>query len=163
MRNATTEFLETPTSDNLQDQLRSELEILLRSRGDQVFSDAMLVEVVAGVPGTILIATDPDLEGASSIAIQNLPTDSLITVPVAPDPVLAPNSLAFLTSTPVRISAATEVDALIVGINSRNSAVTLLNDIQVFWQKRGVYQVETGRTYLAISPDTLAILPPFSP
>lgn len=162
LKDSLIELFESPAATDRQDQVRLELEKILRSHGNLLFSDAMLVEVVAGVPTTILVATDPALEGLSPAIIQTLPTNNLTTMPVTANPVLAPDNLSFLTSSPLRVASTTEIDALIVGINSGSSVGTLLKNIQVFWQERGSYRLEKGRTYLAISPDYLAILPRYS-
>jgi HAMP domain-containing protein len=49
----------------------------------------------------------------------------------------------------------TEVDAALVGVNSDTRVGTLMQQLQVFWQQRGVYRQEIGSTYLAIPPSTV--------
>jgi HAMP domain-containing protein/dsDNA-binding SOS-regulon protein len=41
------------------------------------------------------------------------------------------------------------------GINSGSEITPLIEELQVFWQQRGIYRIERGKTFLALSPEYL--------
>jgi HAMP domain-containing protein/putative methionine-R-sulfoxide reductase with GAF domain len=50
----------------------------------------------------------------------------------------------------------------LVGVNHSTRIAALLEEMQVFWEQRGVYRVERGRTFVLLYPDILIQLPRYA-
>jgi putative methionine-R-sulfoxide reductase with GAF domain/HAMP domain-containing protein len=83
------------------------------------------------------------------------------TLTIFDDPILSPNTLAFISISPLRITGV-QPDLYLVGMNSGTRIVQLMEELQVFWQRRGVYRIERGKTYLALMPDKIFELPRYA-
>ncbi len=145
-----------PSGQSLEDlktATRADLNDLKTNEGQTLFSDLL----IARPDGTILTSTNTSWEGQklSALAEGMLTADQPGTHPLYDDPALAPGKLILVSLSPLRSGQMTEVDAALVGVNSDTRVGTLMQQLQVFWQQRGVYRQEIGSTYLAIPPDTV--------
>lgn len=146
-------------SQTAQETLLGELADLRLRQGQILFSDLAIIQAQ---DGTILAATNnswPDqmtpnftTEGELSMEVE--------TLPIFDDPIIAPNSLAFFTTAPFATSDGT--DFYLVGVNHSTRVAALLEEMQVFWEQRGVYRVERGRTFVLLAPDILIQLPRYA-
>jgi GAF domain-containing protein/HAMP domain-containing protein len=161
LRDAARDLMLNPDSSQLQAAVRSELEALMASEGTQLFSAMM---VVRREDASILASTVPDMETREFSALSNdrVPFDKLTTTPLYNDPLLAPGNLAFLTTVPMRVASESAVDTVLVGVNRDLRLGTLMQDMQAFWEQRGVYRVEEGNTFLALAPDVIFSLERYS-
>jgi hypothetical protein len=114
--------------------------------------------------GTILASTNPDWEGQASPFLTPDAIDplALATYPFFDDPLFAPDNLVLISSAPLRASGAQEGDLLLIGVNSGTRLGSLLEEMQVFWEQRGVYRVERGRTFVLLAPDVIINLPRYA-
>jgi HAMP domain-containing protein len=147
---------EPPTGQALEDlkaATRSDLNDLISNEGQVLFSDIL----VTRPDGTIVASTNSSWEGQTLSALSEgmLTADQPGTHPLYDDSVLSPGKLALVSLSPLRSGHMTEVDAALVGVNLDTRVGTLMQQLQVFWQQRGVYRQEIGSTYLAIPPNTV--------
>lgn len=147
---------DSPTGQTLADlktTTLADLNDLKSNEGQVLFSDLL----IARPDGTILASTNSSWEGQtlSALAEGMLTADQPGTHPLYDDPVLAPGKLTLVSLSPLRSGHMTEVDAALVGVNLDTRVGTLMQQLQVFWQQRGVYRQEIGSTYLAIPPSTV--------
>lgn len=139
--------------EDLKTTVRSDLSALESDQGQALFSDIL----VARPDGTIMVATNSGWEGQSLSALSQgmLTADQPGTHPLFDDPVLSPGKLILVSLSPLRTGHMAGVDAALVGVNLDTRVGTLMQQMQVFWQQRGVYRQEIGSTYLAIPPSTV--------
>lgn len=137
----------------------AEFSDLLLRQGQVLFSDMAIVDAQ---DGTIIVATNEQWpnEMSPNLTIEGELTMEIETRPIFDDPILAPNSLAFFTTAPFR--SADDTPLLLVGINGPSRLAVLLEEMQVFWEQRGVYRVERGRTFVLLAPDILVQLPEYA-
>lgn len=141
------------------DNALAELEDISVRQGQVLFSDLAIIEAE---DGTILIATNDQWPNQMSpnFSIEGDLTMDIETQPIFDDPVLAPNSLAFFTTAPFRAADGTPI--FLVGVNHSTRIAALLEQMQIFWEQRGVYRVERGRTFVLLAPDILIQLPRYA-
>jgi HAMP domain-containing protein len=147
---------DTPTGaefEDLKTSTRADLEDLKSNEGQTLFSEIL----VARPDGTIVTSTNESWEGQTLSALSEgmLTADQPGTHPLYNDQVLDPGKLALVSLSPLRSGHMTEVDAALVGVNLDTRVGTLMQQLQVFWQQRGVYRQEIGSSYLAIPPSTV--------
>ncbi len=153
---------ENPNTDDYQsaqEALLDELSDLRLRQGQVLFSDLAVILVENG---TILAATDsdwPDQKSPNFIVEGELSMD-VETQPIFDDPIIAPNALGFYTTAPFTVRDGTHF--YLVGVNHSTRIAALLEEMQVFWEQRGVYRVERGRTFVLLSPDILIQLPRYA-
>lgn len=163
LREAAQILVDTPRSSTLfadtRESVVPELEDLRTRQSQILFSDLALVDAN---DGTILAATnDAWLDQTSP----NLTTGAdrsmeIDTHPLLDDPVLAPGELAFFTKAPFLAEDGQPI--FLIGVNGPNRLGALLEEMQVFWEQRGVYRVERGRTFVLLAPDVLIQLPRYA-
>ncbi len=134
------------------DAARTEMADLRLRQGEPLFTELVLVR---GSDGMILASTNPNLEGQLSPVLEMDSSSSLHTHPIFDDPIVAPGELAFLTHAPLSMEAGIENLPELVGINTGTRLGALFESMQIFWERRGVYRVERGRTYALLAPDVL--------
>lgn len=153
---------ESPTSEEYQSaqaMVLYELAELRLRQGQVLFSD---LAIILAADGTILAATEqgwPDQMSPNFISEGELSME-VETLPIFDDPVIAPNALAFYTTAPFTAGDGTGV--YLVGVNHSTRVAGLLEQMQVFWEQRGVYRVERGRTFVLLEPDVLIQLPRYA-
>jgi GAF domain-containing protein/HAMP domain-containing protein len=133
---------------------RAEMVDLRLRQGQPLFTDLALVR---GSDGLILASTNPALEGQASpfLVMDNATGESLHSHPIFDDPILAQGELAVITHAPLSMDAGSENLVELVGINSGTRLGALFESMQIFWERRGVYRVERGRTYALLAPDIM--------
>jgi len=159
LRDATASILEDPENPDLRDELRIQIEESLEGRGTALFTEVMVARVDDGVVSEVLASSNPERMGTSPQVFNALSLNSLELLTVHNDPIFAPTSIAVITSAPMRASSADETDTLVIGVNYGSSISSLMEQIQVFWQRKGVYQIESGRAFLVKQPDIAYLLP----
>jgi len=165
LRESGSELLRLPASSSsyrsAQSSARTELEDLSVRQGQVLFSDVLLAR---SADGMVLASTNPDWEGRTSPFLNADAIDplALATYPFYNDPLFAPDNLVLITSAPLRTSGTQEGNLLLVGVNRDTRLGTLLEEMQIFWEQRGVYRVERGRTFVLLAPDILIELPRYA-
>ncbi len=165
LREAASELLRRPASSSsyraAQTSARTELEDIRIRQGQVLFSDVLLAR---SSDGTILVSTNPDWEDQASPFLKADAIDpiSLATYPFYNDPLFAPDNLVLISSAPLRASGAQEGELLLIGVNRDTRLGTLLEEMQIFWEQRGIYRVERGRTFVLLAPDIVIELPRYA-
>jgi GAF domain-containing protein/HAMP domain-containing protein len=163
LREAAQILMDTPRSSSryleANDLALTELTDLRTRQGQILFSDLALVDAVEG---TIFLSTNEEWldQTSPNLTTGADPSMEIDTHPVYDDPILGPDTLAFYTKAPFR----TENDhpVFLIGVNGPTRLGGLLEDMQVFWEQRGVYRVERGRTFVLLAPDVLIQLPRYA-
>ena len=134
------------------EQALSELSDLQTRQGQLLFSSLSLVRYDNG---RVLASTDPGFTGQSTSFLARLPNmfNTLITEPVFGDELLSPDGLAMVHSVPLLTTTDGQPELLLVGLNSGTRLGVLLEQMQIFWEQRGIYRVERGRTFVLLEPD----------
>lgn len=158
LRDPLASMLEGSTAASLQNQLRTQLQDLETQQGVVLFSELLIADAS---DGRVLASTNEDWEGRN-LSSELVMTDALRTAPVYDDSLLSPATVSLLTISPMRAMEGSAVDSLLIGVNSDLRLATLMEEIQAFWEQRGVYRVERGGTFLAIAPDVIAQLPRYA-
>ena len=140
---------------------RTELEDLRVRQGQTLFSGVLLAR---SSDGKVLASTNPDWEGQTSpiLTVDTIDPLALASYPFYDDPLFAPDNLVLISSAPLRASGVQEGDLLLIGVNSGTRLGSLLEEMQVFWEQRGIYRVERGRTFVLLAPDVLIELPRYA-
>ena len=165
LREAASDLFRLPASSSTyraaQNSARTELEDLRVRQGQTLFSDVLLAR---SSDGTVLASTNPDWEGQASpsLTLDAIDPLALATYPFYDDPLFAPDNLVLISSAPLRASGAQEGDLLLIGVNSGTRLGSLLEEMQVFWEQRGIYRVERGRTFVLLAPDVIINLPRYA-
>jgi len=165
LREAASELLRRPASSSsyraAQTSARTELEDIRIRQGQVLFSGVLLAR---SSDGTILVSTNPDWEDQASPFLKADAIDpiSLATYPFYNDPLFAPGNLVLISSAPLRASGAQEGELLLIGVNRDTRLGTLLEEMQIFWEQRGIYRVERGRTFVLLAPDIVIELPRYA-
>jgi HAMP domain-containing protein len=134
----------------------------LRSQGGQnMFSELLLVR---SADARVLAATVPEWAGQTvqPVASGLLSIRELTTTPVFNDAVIAPASMALVTTMPVRTPLALAPDVVLLGVNSGLRLGELVSSLQVFSEQQGLYRIERGETFLVSKPDVLISLAQYS-
>jgi len=152
--------LGSQTFEFAQNNIRTALADLQEQDGQELFSNLMVVRATDGV---ILTSTDEDWEEQTLTPLTegSLQTSEIITTAMFDVPMIAPNSLAVFTAIPVRIPMAND-EALLIGVNTDLNLGILLESMQVFQQRVGVFRVERGETFLVMEPDIIIRIPRYS-
>jgi HAMP domain-containing protein/putative methionine-R-sulfoxide reductase with GAF domain len=158
IQSASFELLIDPENQEAISSIQEDLETLLKNQGDRLFEEVFLLRksdslVVSSTnPEHIgLIFENPSLKGASEPG----------TFPLYNDPDLTPGTLGLLSISPFRV-VGEKKDFYLVGVNSGSEVVQLIEELQIFWQRKGVYRIERGKTFLALSPDYIFELPRYA-
>lgn len=143
-----------------QDNIRTILIDLQEQDGQQLYSDLMIVKVS---DGAILTATDADWEEETfaPIADGSLQVSELTTTTLYDVPMIAPGNMAVVTAIPVTIPMANE-EAVLIGLNTDLNLGILLESMQIFSQRSGVFLIERGETFFIMKPDIVIRLPRYS-
>jgi HAMP domain-containing protein len=163
LSDAVSDLLSAPSSStrfrSAQDIARTELDDLRTRQGFVLFSDLL----IARADGSILVATQPEWEGQISSFLTEEPflIDELHSDPIFDDATLAPGTLAVLSHAPLRTEG-NEPAAILIGVNADARLGALFEDMQIFWEQRGIYRVERGRTFALLSPDIIIQLERYS-
>jgi GAF domain-containing protein len=136
----------------IKDSLRLELEDIQIREGNTVFVEMLVTRTS---DGTILVSTNPDWEGESlsHLMQDTFSMEGIKTLPIYDDALISPNTLALVSTSPLRVGEDQEIEILLVGVNSGLRLGALMQEMQIFWEERGVYIVERGLTYLTMAPD----------
>jgi len=165
LQEAASELLRLPASSSsyrsAQSSARTELEDLRTRQGQVLFSGVLLAR---SSDGTVLASTNRDWEGQASpfLTADAIDPTALATYPFYNDPLLAPDNLVLISNAPLRASGTQEGDLLLIGVNRDTRLGSLLEEMQVFWEQRGVYRVERGRTFVLLAPDIVIELPRYA-
>jgi len=165
LQDAASELLRLPASSSsyrsAQSSARTELEDLRTRQGQVLFSGVLLAR---SSDGTVLASTNRDWEGQASpfLTADAIDPTALATYPFYNDPLLAPENLVLISNAPLRASGTQEGDLLLIGVNRDTRLGSLLEEMQVFWEQRGVYRVERGRTFVLLAPDIVIELPRYA-
>jgi HAMP domain-containing protein len=140
---------------------RIELEDIRIRQGQVLFSGVLLAR---SSDGAVLASTNTDWEGQDSpfLTADAIDPISLATYPFYNDPLFAPDNLVLISSAPLRASGAQEGELLLIGVNRGTRLGILLEEMQIFWEQRGVYRVERGRTFVLLAPDVIIELSRYS-
>ena len=147
-----------PDNQEAGSAINQELLTLQTNQGDILFDEILLVRISDNL---IITSTNPNHNG---LFIESLPEKKafdLQTFPIYDDPTFAPDTLGLVSISPMRVIGE-QPDFYLVGVNSGTKIVQLIEELQVFWQRRGVYRIERGKTFLALSPDTVFELPRYA-
>ncbi len=133
--------------------VHSELEDLRLRQGQVLFNELLMVRASDGF---VYASTNRALEGQQSpyLQMEDLPAEQLHSDPVYNDSLLAPGELAIISHAPLSMEPDSSLPVL-VGVNTGSQLASLLENMQVFWEQRGVYRVERGRTFVLLAPDIL--------
>lgn len=151
-------LLLNPDNQAARSIVEEELLTLQTNQGDILFGEILLVRISDNL---IISSTNPK---HNDLIIEFLPqkrTFDLQTLPIYDDPTFAPGTLGLVSISPMRVIGE-QPDFYLVGMNSGSKIVQLIEELQVFWQRRGVYRIERGKTFLALSPDTVFELPRYA-
>jgi GAF domain-containing protein/HAMP domain-containing protein len=131
---------------------RQILKDIQQREGQTYFSDML---VVRASDALVMASTEPSWENQILPSMQEgeLNLSMLDTTPIYNEPLLGPQELVLLTFAPMRPTDAPVVEAVLIGVNADLRLGILMEEMQVFWEQRGIYRVERGRTYMALSPD----------
>lgn len=137
----------------------AELSDLRLRQGQVLFSD---VAIILASEGRVIAATNDNWSNQVS---PNFTTGGEVSMeietrPLFDDHIFAPDALAFYTSAPFRSTDGTTL--YLAGFNHSTRIAALLEEMQVFWEQRGVYRVERGRTFVLLAPDILIQLPRYA-
>jgi HAMP domain-containing protein len=138
--------------------IQEELEGLLENQGDKLFDEIFLLRISDDL---VVSSTNPEHNGLSlehPIVEDATETE---TFPLYNDPHFTPEVLGFVSISPMRVYGV-QPDFYLVGVNSGPEVVKLIEELQVFWQRRGVYRIERGKTFLALTPDLIFELPRYA-
>jgi len=152
--------LGSQTFQYAQDNIRVDLLDLQSQTEQNLFSDILIVKAS---DGSVLAATDEAWEGEILTAIRDgsLPIDELTSLALYNVPLLSPDKMSMFTIMPIRIPMAND-DAVMIGVNTDLTLGQLLESVQVYTERIGVYRVERGETYFLLPPDVIIRLPRYS-
>jgi len=147
---ALTDLSGAPASSR--EALRSELQALQARESELLFSSLVIARASDGL---ILASTRPEWENIALPALRDraLPLEALSTRPVFDDAVLSPSNSAIVTLAPMRVTGGVAPDSVLLGVNSDLRLGALMQQLQVYWEMRGVYRIERGATYFVMAPD----------
>ena len=134
-----------------------ELEDLKTRQGELLFSEMVLVRLS---DGEVLASTNPDWTGEISTSVVDgiVSFSDLETNPIYDEGLFSPKDLAFLTTIPLQPTNGENPEVVLVGVNIGPRLGALMTEMQIFWEQRGVYRVERGRTFVLLAPDVLVEL-----
>lgn len=140
---------------------REQLNSLRTSEGQTLFSHVFIID-----PATseIVVSTNPNWEGqqlASELAA-GASAGGLATFASFDDSLLSEETVSIVTTVPMRSGMMDEADSVLIGVNLETRVGSLMEDLQIFWQLRGVFREETGDTYLLMQPNLILDLPRYS-
>lgn len=147
-----------PQDEEALETLVAELEATRRA-GETFFS---FVDLVRTQDGLILASSNPARVGQTMQALVAGLLPESGTAPLVDDPQLSPASLAFVSVAALRPGQGESDQLVVVGVNSGPQVGKIMESLQVFWEDRGVYRVERGRTYMAQPPDRIFELPRYA-
>lgn len=152
-----TESERAATADLAREQLNS----LRSSEGQTLFSHTLLVRPSTG---EIVVSTNPSWEGEvlDPELSAKLNDSARTSFGVFDDPILSQGTLAILTGVPMRSGMTESADSMLVGVNLETRVGSLMEELQIFSQQRGVFREQTGVTYLVAEPNVILELPRYS-
>jgi len=137
------------------------LQSLQTSEGQVMFSHLAVVDPATGeiVASTNNNWIGENLEGG---LLEEVAMDATETRAVYDNPVFSPGGLVMVSSAPMRTGMMESIDAVLLGVNLETRVGALMEELQAFWQQRGVFREVTGETFLAVTPDIIVRLPRYS-
>lgn len=143
------------------ESVATELQSLQTSEGQIIFSH---VAVVDPATGQIVASTNSNWigQGLDGGLLEDVAMDAAETRAVYDSPVFSPGGLVMVSSAPMRTGMMESIDAVLLGVNLETRVGALMEELQVFWQQRGVFREVTGETFLAVAPDIIVRLPRYS-
>lgn len=146
---------------SLLDTTRGELTSLRTSEGQTLFSHTFIIDPTNG---EIIASTNTGWEGQQlTPELSNKALGGgLITFAAYDNPLLSEGTLAMVTAVPMRSGMMQEADALLIGVNLETRIGSLMEELQIFSQQRGVFREQTGVTYLITEPGVILELPRYS-
>lgn len=166
LRESLIELLRLPDPDQIgspsQEILESELATIQEREGETLFSEVLIARLD---DGRVLASTEPEWEGVQlvSLSLGAIPVQTLQTTPVYGEPLFGPSELSILTAIPISNDmGGAKVETVLLGVNRGLQLGALLEQMQIFIERRGAYRVELGQTYFAMSPDIIIDLPRYS-
>jgi HAMP domain-containing protein len=158
IKEQSSDILLHPDNQEASSNIEEELLTLQTYQGDVLFGEILLVRISDNL---IISSTNPDHNGLIIEFLPERKTFDLHTFPIFNDPTFAPGTLGLVSISPMRVIGE-QPDFYLVGLNSGTKIVQLIEELQVFWQRRGVYRIERGKTFLALSPDIVFELPRYA-
>jgi len=158
IQNASSILLLHPEDQEALAQVQEELDLLLSQQSEKLFNEILLIRRYDGL---VVSSTNPMHNGLILDYLPIISADSIATFPLYNDPNLTPETLGFLSMSPLRVIG-DQPDFYLIGINSGSKVVQLIEELQLFWQRKGIYQIERGKTFLALSPDMIFELPSYA-
>jgi HAMP domain-containing protein len=142
-------------------ELEPELDALRVSEGQTLFSH---IVVVNPQDGRIVAGTREEWIGLSlpTDLLQVLSMEESTSIPLFDNPILNPGTLSFVSSVPMRTGMMDEVDAILLGVNLETRVGSLVEELQVFSQQRGIFREQTGETFLVMVPDLVIFRPRYA-
>ncbi len=138
--------------NDVREEARSQLASLKTREGQGMFVDLL----VARASDSIVIAsTKPEWEGKKLPLLSQdvIEFENLGSMPIYNDPLLNPDNVAIITFAPMRLARTQAIDAVLIGMNLDLRLSTLMEEMQIFWEQRGVFKVVKGETYIVLAPD----------
>jgi putative methionine-R-sulfoxide reductase with GAF domain/HAMP domain-containing protein len=134
-----------------------ELKDLKTRQGELLFSEMVLVRLS---DGEVLASTNPDWTGEITTSVVDgiVSFSDIETNPIYNEGLFSPKDLAFLTTIPLQPANGENPEVVLVGVNIGPRLGALMTEMQIFWEQRGVYRVERGRTFVLLAPDVLVEL-----
>lgn len=152
-------FIADPEVQDVTAAMHQEVESIKTGGGERLFSEVLLARIS---DNTVIAATNAEYIGETLGWLDSLQSPDVLTLPLLNDALLSPDTLCFLSISPLRFRAEQIPSHYLIGVNSGRQIVQLMEDLQVYWQRIGVYRVERGKTFLALAPDTLISLPRYA-
>jgi HAMP domain-containing protein/putative methionine-R-sulfoxide reductase with GAF domain len=152
------ELLIHPENQEAISSIQEDLEVLLNNQGDRLFEEVFLLRKSNGL---VISSTNPEHIGLTFENPSLKGTSEPRTFPLYNNLDLTPGTLGLVSISPFRVVGEL-TDFYLVGVNSGSEIVQLIEELQIFWQQRGLYRIETGKTFLALSPGFIFELPRYA-
>jgi HAMP domain-containing protein len=121
-----------------------------------LFSDLLIVSAPGG---EIFASTRPEWEGVSSATLGSfLSTPEVQTRPVLNDPLLAPNSLALVSTVPIIAEGSLSPASFLVGLNTGAELGRLMQELSGLLEASPLSDTRSRQTYFVVEPDTIVRL-----
>jgi HAMP domain-containing protein len=153
---ASLELLFRPQDQESISSIQEDLEGLLQIQGNKLFDEVFLLRISDGL---VVSSTDEKHVGLSFENPSLMGASEPTTFPLYNDPDLTPEALGFLSISPFHV-VGDQPDFYLIGVNSGSEIFQLIEELQVFWQQRGIGRAEAGKSFLALSPAFILKIPP---
>jgi HAMP domain-containing protein len=148
IQNLSQELLIDPEDQEAISSIQNDLKDLFNSQGSRLFTEIFLLRRFDGL---VVSSTNPEHNGLFIQYPSLSNTTEPRTFPIYNDPQLAPETLGLISSSPMRV-VGDQPDFNLVGINLGSEITQLIEELQVFWQQRGIDRIEMGKSFMALSP-----------